>query len=182
VGVDARLLLLTFISYPSFTVTFDGGTHSIHPGTESTVHITFNPKFERLFEETLKLVFYDSQRSGRFVVVRMLRAIAGSLKDHKHFEFLDQETYVRHPDGRQVPPRQVKLLWPGADRHRKSRKLPEYELPPVVQAAVDNVTRPYDIEAPRLIKALNLPGLTMDTYAQYFKALVNVEDGHQQYV
>jgi hypothetical protein len=38
------------------------------------------------------------------------------------------------------------------------------------------------MEAPGLITALRPPDLNMDTYAQYFKALVNVEDGHQQYV
>jgi helicase MOV-10 len=172
---------LMLISCPSFAVSFDGGFHPIHPGAESTVHITFRPKFAGFFQEILTLVFYDSQRSARFIVVRTLQGTAGSRQDHNHFEYLNKEMHARRTVGQQVPPRQIKLLWP-ADRPRKSRKLPEYEVPPVVQAAVDNVTRPYDEEAPHLITALNTPALTMDTYAQYFKALVNVEDGHQQYV
>ena len=178
--VTPACCLLTLISCPSFAVTFDG-IHPIHPGTESTVHITFRPKFAGFFQEILTLVFYDSERSARFIVVRTLQGTAGSRQDHNHFEYLNKEMHARRSVGQQVPPRQIKLLWP-ADRTRKPRKLPEYEVPPIVQAAVDNVTRPYDVEAPHLITALNTPALSMDTYAQYFKALVNVEDGHQQYV
>jgi len=47
---------------------------------------------------------------------------------------------------------------------------------------MDNVTpeNPFDKEAPRLMDALRPGALNMDTYAQYFKALLNVEDAHQQ--
>ena len=47
---------------------------------------------------------------------------------------------------------------------------------------MDNVTakNPFDDEAPRLIDALKPGALNMDTYAQYFKALLNIEDAHQQ--
>ncbi|KAH9974671.1 hypothetical protein BGW80DRAFT_151531 [Lactifluus volemus] len=65
-------------SEPSFAVSFDGGFHPIHPGAESTVHITFRPKFAGFFQEILTLVFYDSQRSARFIVVRTLQGTAGS--------------------------------------------------------------------------------------------------------
>ena len=161
-----------------------GNTHQIQPGAESTVSIQFNPEFEGVFEATLELVFYyDSQRLIRFVVSRELHGIAGSLDDHRHFESLDQVPARRPESGRQVPPRR-EILLPSPSRRRRSRKIPEYELPPIVQAAVDNATskRPYDMDAPGLISALRPPKLNMDTYAQYFKALVNVEDGHQQYV
>lgn len=171
-----------FISHCSFIATFEGDSPTIRPGTESEVQIIFNPKFEGQFDATLELIFSHGQRLTRFSVSRRLRAIAGSLEDHKRFEYLDQETYIRRSGtGRQVPPQRVIPLWP-SDRPRKSRKLPEYELPPLVQAAIDNATlkHPYDKEAPRLIDALRPGALNMDTYAQYFKALLNVEDAHQQ--
>ncbi|KAH8986276.1 hypothetical protein EDB83DRAFT_1170954 [Lactarius deliciosus] len=166
-----------------FIATFEGDSPTIRPGSESTVQIIFNPKFEGQFDAALELIFSHGQRSTRFSVSRRLRAIAGSLEDHKRFEFLDNETYIRRTGtGRQVPPQRVIPLWP-SDRPRKSRKLPDYELPPLVQTAMENVTpkHPYDKEAPRLIEALRPGALNMDTYAQYFKALLNVEDAHQQY-
>ena len=144
------------------------------------MYIQFNPKFEGVFEATLELIFYDSQRLVRFVESRGLHGIAGSLDDHRHFESLNQEPARRPQDGRQVPLRKEILLSSKRGRNQRSW-LPEYELPPIVQEAVD-LKRPYDMEAPGLIEALRPPDLNMDTYAQYFKALVNVEDGHQQYV
>ena len=171
-----------FISHRSFVAIFEGDSPTICSGTESAVRIIFDPKFEGQFDATLELIFSHGQRLTRFSVSRRLRAIAGSLEDHKRFEFLDQETYIRRSGtGRQVPPQRVIPLWP-SDRPRKSRKLPEYELPPLVQAAMDNVTpeNPFDKEAPRLMDALRPGALNMDTYAQYFKALLNVEDAHQQ--
>jgi helicase MOV-10 len=176
--------LRAFISHHSFIATFEGDSATIPPGTESEVRIIFNPKFEGRFEATLELIFSHGQRSTRFSVFRRLGAIAGSLEDHKRFEFLDQEPYIRRTGtGRQVPPQKVIPLWP-SDRPRKFRKLPEYELPRSVQAAMDNVTpkHPFDEEVPRLIDALRPGALDMDTYAQYFKALLNVEDAHQQWV
>ena len=175
-------VLLAFISHHSFIATFDGDSETIRPGTESEVQIIFNPKFEGQFDATLELIFSYGQRSTRFSVSRRLLAIAGSLEDHKRYEFLDQETYIRRTGtGRRVPPQKVVPLWP-SDRPRKSRKLPEYELPPLVQAAMDNVTpkHPFEGEARRLVYTLRPEALTMDTYAQYFKALLNVEDAHQQ--
>ncbi|KAH9000975.1 hypothetical protein EDB86DRAFT_2827843 [Lactarius hatsudake] len=151
----------------SFIATFEGDSPTIRPGSESTVQIIFNPKFEGQFDAALELIFSH-----------------GSLEDHKRFEFLDNETYIRRTGtGRQVPPQRVIPLWP-SDRPRNSRKLPEYELLPLVQTAMENVTpkHPYDEEAPRLVEALRPGALNMDTYAQYFKALSNVEDAHQQYV
>ena len=49
---------------------------------------------------------------------------------------------------------------------------------------MDNVTPelPFDKEAPRLIDAMRPGAFNMDTYAQFFKALLNVEDAHQQWV
>ncbi len=174
--------LWVFIDHCSFIATFEGDSRIIHPGTESTVQIIFNPKFEGQFDAMLDLIFSRGPRSTRFSVSRRLKAIAGSLEDHKRFEFLDKEAYIRYSgSGRQVPPQKVIPLWP-SDRPRRSRKLPDYELPPSVQAAMDNVTpkNPFDKEAPRLIKDLSPATLNMDTYAQYFKALLNVEDAHQQ--
>jgi hypothetical protein len=174
--------LFTFISCPSFIVV-EGDTPHIQPGTESTVHIQFNPKYEGLFEATIELVFYDNQRLAQFVVSRELHAIAGSVADHKHFESLDQKMNPQCPGrGRQVPPRKVILLSP-LGRGRKSRRFPEYELPPTVQSAVDNATteNPYDKQASDYLKSLKPNSLDMETYAQWFNALLNVEDGHQQY-
>ena len=51
------------------------------------MHIQFDPKFDGLFETTLELVFYDSERLAWFLVSR---GIGGSLDYHKHCEFLDQ--------------------------------------------------------------------------------------------
>jgi hypothetical protein len=143
------------------------------------VRIMFNPKFDGLFKATLELVFYDGQRSTRFVVRRRLQGIAGSLEDHKRFESLDQDD-DKGPtkDPRYVPPQSVILL------SYKSGSLPEYKVPPLVQEAVEKSTahRPYDKHASSLIAALRPNDLIMDTYAQYFEALLNVEDGHLQYV
>lgn len=172
------------------------------------MHIQFNPKFDGLFEATLELVFYDSERLARFVVSRGLHGIAGSLDDHKHFEFLDKGVPARRrrPEGgRQVPP-QKEILLPPPSRRRKSRKIPEYELPSSLQEIMDDATRHHDTKSGSLsedghhdtksrglieallpalreaLKDLKPPELNMDTYTQYFKALLNVEDCHQQYV
>ncbi|KAH9000983.1 hypothetical protein EDB86DRAFT_3101243 [Lactarius hatsudake] len=77
-------------SSASFKVTFNGRNRSIRPGTTSTVRIEFIPEFEGQFEATLQLVFSGSQL-GQFAVSRRLRAIAGSVEDHKRFESLAQE-------------------------------------------------------------------------------------------
>jgi helicase MOV-10 len=148
------------------------------------VHIHFNPDFDGVFEATLELVFYDNRRSARFVVSRALTAIAGSVEDHRHYEPLDQEINPqRLGPSQQVLPQEVILLSSSGQR-RKSKRLPEYELPPEVQSAVDDRGFVFDIHAPLLLRALNPTGksLNMETYSQYFKALLNVEDGHQQYV
>jgi len=178
---------LLIYCYPSFIATFDGDSRTIQPGTESTVRIMFSPKFDGLFKATLELVFYSGERSARFVVRRSLRGIAGSIKDHKLFESLEQEdkkeeTTTNH---RYVPPRTVILLSQPDGRHgRKSRKLPNYDIPQSVQDVVGDFTtsRPYDERAPIILSELRPSSLTMDTYAQYFNALLNVEDGHLQYV
>jgi len=168
---------------PSFVATFDGDSRTIRPGTESTVGIMFNPKFDGLFKATLELVFYDSRREARFIVRRSLQGIGGSIEDHQHFESLDQVDH-REPTTnlRYEAPQSVIPLMPPDRRHR-SRKLPEYEVPPVVQEAVDksNAKRPYEKHAPGLVATLRPNKLAMDTYAQYFSALLNVEDGHLQY-
>jgi hypothetical protein len=168
---------------PSFVATFDGDSRTIRPGTESTVAIMFNPKFDGLFKATLELVFYDSLREARFIVRRSLQGIGGSIEDHQHFDTLDQVDH-REPTTNlryEAPQSVIPLMRP--DRRQKSRKLPEYEIPPAVQEAVDksNAKRPYDKHAPGLVATLRPNKLAMDTYAQYFSALLNVEDGHKQY-
>jgi hypothetical protein len=146
------------------------------------VCVIFNPKFEGLFEAELKLAFYDVRRLSRFVVRRRLQGIAGSIKDHDLFESLDQERENgRAIDYCYVPPQtMISLLQP--DGRRRSRKLPEYDVPPMVQEAVNTSTaeHPYDEKAWNLVSALRPIKLTEDTYAQYFQALLNVEDGKQQ--
>jgi hypothetical protein len=168
----------------SFIATFEGDSRTIRPGTESTVRIIFSPKFEGLFEAELKLVFYDARLSSRFVVRRRLQGIAGSIEDHNLFESLDQENDIEpQRDNRYVPPQAViPLLQP--DRRRRSRKLPDYDVPPIVQEAVNTSTAacPYDEKAWQLVYTLRPRSLTEDTYAQYFQALLNVEDGQQQCV
>ncbi|KAI0253344.1 hypothetical protein BJV78DRAFT_1193695 [Lactifluus subvellereus] len=137
--------------------TLYGRDFSFIPGTECLVHIQFNPKFDGVFEATLELVFYDSERLARFVVSKGLHGIAGSLDDHKHFEFLNKE----------VPAR---------------RRRPEggRQLPPSLQDIVDDVTfnrQHYDTKSERLtevlspliraaLKELKPPDLNMDTYTQ----------------
>lgn len=168
----------------SFLATFEGNSHTIRPGTECAVCIIFNPKFEGVFKATLELLFYDDQQSARFVVRRLLQGAAGSVEDHQYFESLDQEdTSGPTRDHGYVPPPRIISLSP-PNRRRNSRKFPDYEVPPIVQEAVENssVARPFDKQAPDLIRALRPMNLTIDTYAQYFNALLNVEDGHDQYV
>ncbi|KAF8267993.1 P-loop containing nucleoside triphosphate hydrolase protein [Lactarius quietus] len=60
--------------------------------------------------------------------------------------------------------------------------IPQYQLPPLVQEAVDGATfeHPYNKKAPGLIATLKPKKLTMDTYSEYFTALLNVEEGHQE--
>ena len=148
------------------------------------MRIMFSPKFDGLFKATLELVFYSGERSARFVVRRSLRGIAGSVKDHKLFESLEQEDKKKSTTNhRYVPPRTVILL-SQPDRGYKSRKFPNYDIPQSVQDVVGDFTtgRPYDELAPLLLSELRPGSLIMDTYAQYFKALLNVEDGHLQCV
>jgi len=143
------------------------------------VQIKFIPGFEGRFEATLQLIF-ESQQLGRFAVSRMLRAIAGSREDHERFESLNQDKYIpRSGSGQQIPPEKIISL---SGLPRRFGGLLEYELPRLVQEAVDSATfkRPYDKKAPGLIATLRPSELTMDTYAEYFTALLNVEEGHQQ--
>ena len=163
-----------------FEAVFEGDSIDIHPGTESIVRVIFSPNFEGLFKATLELVFYHNQLSAWFVVRRMLEGTAGSLEDHKHLDSLGQED---DKTSREVSLQKIILLFP-RDQRRKSRYFPDYEVPPMVQQAVDNSTAtcPYDKNAPDLVSALRPDNLNMNTYAHYFAALLSVEDGHQQYV
>jgi hypothetical protein len=175
---------LVFNRCRSFVAAFEGDSRTIRPGTESTVRVIFSPKFEGLFEAELKLVFYDVRLLSRFVVRRRLQGIAGSIEGNNLSESSDQEN-VEGPlkDDRYAPPETVvALLQP--DGRRRSRKLPEYDVPPIVQEAVNSSTavHPYDRKAGRLVSTLRPKSLTEDTYAQYFQALLNVEDGQQQCV
>jgi hypothetical protein len=167
----------------SFVATFEGDSRTIQPDTESTVCVIFSPRYDGLFEAELKLVFDDARLSSRFVVRRRLQGIAGSIEDHRLFESLDQEDDKQPPENhRYVPPQTVVLLQP--HRRRKSRKLPNYDLPEVVQEIVNRVTavHPFEEEAKRLLFDLRPKNLSDDTYAKYFEALLNVEDGKQQCV
>lgn len=167
----------------SFVATFEGDSRTIQPGTECKVHIIFSPKYDGLFEAELKLVFYDVRLSSRFVVRRRLQGIAGSIEDHRLFESLDQEDDKEAPKNhRYIPPQTVKLLEP--DRRHKSRKFPDYDLPPMVQELVNRVTAvdPFEKEAVKLLSHLKPKRLSIDTYTKYFRALLNVEDGKQQCV
>ncbi|KAI9444106.1 hypothetical protein H4582DRAFT_1061730 [Lactarius indigo] len=166
----------------SFRATFEGDSLTIRPGTERTVQIEFIPEFEGRFEARLQLIFFQSQQLGRFAVSRRLRAISGSVEDHQRFESLNQGGYIpRSGSGQQIPPEKIVPL-PNLSLSFSYGKLPEYKLPPLVQEAVDSATfrHPYNKKAPRLIATLRPTELTMDTYADYFTALVNVEEGHQQ--
>jgi hypothetical protein len=148
------------------------------------VRVIFSPKYEGLFKATLELIFYHTQLSVYFVVRRALQGIAGSLEDHKHFESLGQEDGLRTSiKSWEAPPRETMLLL-SPDQRRRSRYFSDYELPPIVQEALDRstVTHPYDEGAPGLISALRPDNLNMNTYAHYFNALLAVDDGHQQYV
>ncbi|KAI0259125.1 P-loop containing nucleoside triphosphate hydrolase protein [Gloeopeniophorella convolvens] len=163
-----------------FIAQYEGEAEPIQPGSEATVRIMFNPRFEGRFEAVLQLLFYDSQRSGKFVIERMVHAVAGSLADHSHFEPRAQESYTRPTrSGQYVPPGNIKLLSSGRPRRRQ---LPDYDLPPLVQEAIEmsNVDHPYEAHESRLISDLRPNRLSMETYSQWFKALLNVEEGNQQ--
>ncbi|KAH9041514.1 hypothetical protein EDB83DRAFT_1627723 [Lactarius deliciosus] len=134
--------------------TFKGHSRTIHPGTES-------------------------QQLGHFAVSRRLRTIAGSIEDHERLESLDQEGYIpRSGSGQQIPLEKIIPL----ERTAKTSRNLQYKLPRLVQNAVDSTTfkHPYNKKAPGLIAALKPKELTMHTYAEYFMALLNVEEGHQQ--
>jgi len=149
------------------------------------VRVIFSPKFEGVFKTTLELVFYHSLLSTWFAVRRTLRGVAGSLNDYKHIESVGQgdEDEPTLSD-QEAPPLKTILLFP-PDWRRNSRHLPDYEVPTMIQEAVDNSTTtcPYNDKAPNLIFALRPDSLaTTGTYVHYFEALLFVEDGHQQYV
>lgn len=146
------------------------------------MRVIFSPKYEGLFKATLELIFYHIQLSVYFVVRRALQGIAGSLEDHKHFESLGQKDDLRTIKSREAPPRETILLL-SPDQRRRSRYFPNYELPSIVQEALDRstVTHPYEEGAPGLISALRPDGLNISTYAHHFNALLAVDDGHQQY-
>ncbi|KAH8992653.1 P-loop containing nucleoside triphosphate hydrolase protein [Lactarius akahatsu] len=163
----------------SFRATFMGRSRTIRPGTTSAVQIEFIPEFEGQFEATIQLIFSQSQQLGHFAVSRRLRAIAGSIDDHVRLESFNQEGHIpRSGSGQQIPPEKVIHL-PGTAR--SSRNI-QYKLPPLVQKAVDDATfkHPFNKQAPDLIAALKPTELTTYTYAKYFTALLNVEEGHQQ--
>ncbi|KAN0127187.1 hypothetical protein V8E53_014993 [Lactarius tabidus] len=169
----------------SFKATFEGRSRTIRAGTKSTVQIEFVPEFEGLFEATVQLIFATTQQSERFAVSTKLQAIAGSLEDHKRFESLNQSRHIRSSGrqgggGRRVTPEKIIPLPSLAGQFGR---LPEYELPVKVQEAVNSVTHenPYENQAKYLINDLVPKKLAMDTYARYYKALLNVEEGHQQY-
>ena len=168
----------------SFVATFEGDSRTIQPGTESTVSVIFSPKYDGLFEAELKLVFFNVRLSTRFVVRRSLQGIAGLVEDHRLFESLDQDDDKKPPENhRYIPPQTViPLLQP--DRRRKSRKLPDYDLPPTVQEIVNVITavNPFEKLAAQLLSNLKPRKLSNDTYSKYFEALLNVEDGKQQCV
>lgn len=165
--------LLTFIGHSSFRATFKGSSSTIRSGAKCTVQIEFIPEFEGKFEATLQFIFEGKQ--GQFVVSRKLEAMAGSLEDHKRFESLNQDNQdiPRSWSVQQIPPEKIISLGMGDQL--------EYELPPLVQEAVNRATpkRPYDKKAPGLIAYLKPRELTIDTYGQFFTALLNVEEGHQ---
>ncbi|KAF8500417.1 P-loop containing nucleoside triphosphate hydrolase protein [Russula emetica] len=165
-----------------FEVVFEGDSHNIQPGSQSRVRVIFSPKYEGLFKATLELIFYHTQVSVYFVVRRELQGIAGSLKDHKHFESLGQADNLGAIKSRATRPQKTVLLL-SPNRRRRSRYLSDYGLPPIVQEALDKSsdTQSYDENAPGLISALKPDGLYMSTYAHYFNALLAVEDGHQQW-
>jgi hypothetical protein len=147
------------------------------------VRVIFSPKYEGLFKATLELIFYHTQLSVWFVARRKLQGIAGSLKDHKHFESLGQAENIGTINNRiSRSQRTVLLLSP--NRRRRPRYMPDFGLPPIVQEALDksSVTQSYDENASGLISALRPDSLYMGTYVHYFNALLAVEDGHQQYV
>ena len=181
--LDRFTTIFGIYSCHSFVVTFEGDSRTIQPGTESTVCVIFSPKYDGLFEAELKLVFFDVRLSSRFVVRRRLQGIAGSIEDHRLFESLDQENDKEPPENHlYIPPQTVMLLQP--HRRRKSRKLPDYALPPIVQEVVNRVTavHPFEEEAKQLLSDLRPRNLSDVTYAKYFEALLNIEDGKQQCV
>ena len=147
------------------------------------MRVIFNPKYEGLFKATLELIFYHAQLLVSFIVRRKLQGIAGSLKDHNHFESLGQADNLGTIKNRAT--RSQKTVLPlTPNRRRRPRYLPDYGLPPIVQEVLDKSsdTQSYDENAPCLISALRPDSLNMSTYAHYFNALLAVEDGHQQYV
>lgn len=163
----------------SFRATFKGRGRTIRPGTNYTVQIEFIPEFEGQFEATLQLIL-ESKQLGNFVVSRKLEAVAGSLEDHKRFESSNEDRRTpRSWSGQKILPEKIIYLPLSV---RQFGNLPEYEVPALVQETVDRSTfkHPYDKKAPDLIATLKPGELTMDTYAKYFTALLNVEDGHQQ--
>ena len=146
----------------------------------------FSPKFEGVFKATLELVFYHSLLSACFSVRRTLQGIAGSLEDHKQIESLGQgdDSDDGPTEISQVLLQKTVVLFP-PDQRRNPRCPPDYEVPAIVQEAVNNSTAtcPYDKKAPELVSALRPDSLAMtSTYVHYFEALLCVEDGHQQYV
>ena len=147
------------------------------------MRVIFSPKYEGLFKATLELVFYHAEVSVWFVVRRKLQGIASSLEDHRHFESLGQGDDLRTITSR-APLLEKTILLLSPNRRRRSRYLPDYDVPPIVQETVEKPTFPrfYDENAPGLISALIPDSLNMSTYAHYFNALLAVEDGHQQYV
>lgn len=144
------------------------------------MQIEFVPEFEGRFEATLQLIFAKTEQSERFEVSKDLRAVAGSREDHERFESLNQGRYIpRTGSGQQVSPEKIIPLQSLANQ---LGDLPEYELPVMVQEAINSVTpeSPYDRKARYLIDILLPKKFAMDTYAQYYTALLNVEEGHQQ--
>jgi hypothetical protein len=91
------------------------------------------------------------------------------MEDHKYLESLGKEDDDKPTEGDQaVPPRKI-VLFP-LDQRRKSRYFLDYEVPPMVQQAINNfsATHPYDENAADLVSALRPDSLNINTYAHYF--------------
>jgi hypothetical protein len=87
------------------------------------------------------------------------------------FSRVDQEEDSEPPENHcYVPPQTVILLQP--HRRRKSRKLPDYDLPPIVQEIVNRTTavHPFERQAKQLLSNLRPKNLSDEFYKRKRKA------------
>lgn len=147
-------------------------------GSPRTVSVTFHPSYEGQYEDTLELTFHrvmpGSRTAQQFVITRQIRAIVGSPEDHEQLG--PKAPYVRaRPKAAYHKPRRIITVMrpPTWSRTKWKVRLPAYDPPEdLISAAFGR--------HPKAAVLQYVPGLSFETYTQFFQALLWIEEEQQR--